>query len=380
MNEAQQTVLTLFQQKQLDYDNHMEEMTHLWNDYCQRTSPDIKEPACFAAGLEYLASKTFLGPKLSQKACAEKYGVSIHKVSQAYRQLSDTVNDLISSYWRATVDGRFNPSLSHSKKLDDLINHILAVSTYPGNYSMELSQDQHFMLAELFSSFYGTSFFEKVELCWELFEIHPYHPDLYIIVAELAQHNHVKKRILTKAMINGENAIEPFIMTDLMGELWMEIDARPYLRAKAAYAEQLVNEYDFDGAILHYRELMRLNEGDNQGIWYKLLPLYLEHGYRTEARALLDDLQEADTFILFYEAIYAYLEEGMTGKTKTLLQKADHHNPHVKDLVLYPKKRPDELSDYYGVRDKTEAAVVVSDTLWAWNQHKELTQALRDLQ
>ncbi|MYL30798.1 hypothetical protein GLW03_13355 [Halobacillus halophilus] len=380
MNEAQQTVLSLFKQKQTDYDEHMEAIKHIWREYGRRKQPDIQDPAGFAAGLEYLASKTFLGPKISQKACADKYGVTSHKVSQAYRRLSDTTGDIISSYWRAAVDGRFQTPPQNSKLLDELVDQVLHMQTYPGNFSTELTMDQRFMLGDLFSSFYGASFQEKIELCVELFAIHPYHPDLYIILAEFSPYNHRKKKILTKAMINGENAMDPFIMKDLTGELWMEVDARPYLRAKAAYAEQLIREYDFDGGILHYRELLRLDEGDNQGIRYKLLPLYLEHGYYTEARALLDTLQESDTFFLFYEAILAYLTEGLTRRTKTLLQKADHHNPYVKDFVLHPKKRPKDLPDYYGVRDESEAAVVAADTLWVWNQHKTFTQAFLDLQ
>ena len=378
MDKDQQVVIDVFKLNQTHYDKYMDKIIHLWEVYCERATPEIKDTALFAGGLEFLANQTFTAPKTTQKATAEKYGVTPQKLSKTYHSIRDHVHELRSSYWREILDEKVHPTPSFPEKADELINKALSTPTFPGNYHTQLTQDQKFLLGDLFSSFYGTSVTGKIELCEEIFHVHPYHPDLYVTLAEFSKQNHVRKKLLAKAVINGENAIEPFIMKDLTGELWMEIDARPYLRAKATFAEQLVREYDFDGAILHYREILRLNEGDNQGIRYLLLPLYLQNNYFSEARDLLDGLDK-DTFTIFYEAIYAYLTDGITLKTINLLRKADRHNPHVKDLVLHPKKRPEQVSDYYGVRDESEAAVVVEDTLWAWNMYKDLKQALVNL-
>ncbi|SIS62833.1 hypothetical protein [Salimicrobium flavidum] len=379
MNENEQQVLELFKETQTAYDKHMDKITHLWQEFCERKQPDIKETAPFSAALEYLASRTFYGPKLTQKKAAESYQTSPTKVSKHYHLIIDTVSDLALSYQDAMMRQIFDNPAPLPPSSDELVRKLLETPTYPGNYEQEMSQSDWHKYLDLTTEIYMVPPSEKIRMALEIYDVHPYDPDLYIIASDYVNFNHSKKRILTKAIINGENAIDPETMKELMGELWMEVDARPYMRAKAAYAGHLEDEYDLDGAILHYRDLIRLNKYDNQGVRYRLLPLYMKQGYINEARALLNAMPTFDSSPAFYEAILSFLENGMSRETKALLKKADKKNPHVKTFLKDPRRRPAQAPAYFALGDENEAEIIVADTEWLWNKCEELKKALIEL-
>jgi tetratricopeptide (TPR) repeat protein len=58
--------------------------------------------------------------------------------------------------------------------------------------------------------------------------------------------------------------------------LWVDIECRPYLRAIEGAARALEELARLDEAIERWREILRLNPGDNQGARYPLLRLLLE--------------------------------------------------------------------------------------------------------
>jgi tetratricopeptide (TPR) repeat protein len=66
------------------------------------------------------------------------------------------------------------------------------------------------------------------------------------------------------------------------------VEARPYLRTRFALAEVLEALGRRDEALDHYRDRLRLNPDDNQGVRDLALPLLLVAGRDDEPVALLD--------------------------------------------------------------------------------------------
>src|SRR5262249_5596265 len=74
----------------------------------------------------------------------------------------------------------------------------------------------------------------------------------------------------------GVRAIGEETFATLAGEFWERLETRPYMRARAALAGALRDHGRDEEALGHYREMLRLNPSDNQGVRYLLLAALLE--------------------------------------------------------------------------------------------------------
>ena len=75
---------------------------------------------------------------------------------------------------------------------------------------------------------------------------------------------------------------------ELVPHFWGFIETRPYMRARARLAMTLHEAGRLEEATTEYTEMLVLNENDNQGVRYELLPLLLAQGRLDDARALME--------------------------------------------------------------------------------------------
>ncbi|OHD64482.1 MAG: hypothetical protein A2176_05970 [Spirochaetes bacterium RBG_13_51_14] len=69
---------------------------------------------------------------------------------------------------------------------------------------------------------------------------------------------------------------------------WGELDTRPYMRARQGLGFVFLETGRFDQAILEFKELLKRNPNDNQGIRYLVAPIYLLKG---ETKAALGEYE-----------------------------------------------------------------------------------------
>lgn len=93
-------------------------------------------------------------------------------------------------------------------------------------------------------------------------------------------------------MLAGAAAIGADRFAAFRGEFWGHLETRPYMRARLGLAQALRDLGRDDEAVAHYRELLELNPGDNQGVRYLLLATLLQRGMNDEAGALLSEHQD----------------------------------------------------------------------------------------
>jgi hypothetical protein len=65
-------------------------------------------------------------------------------------------------------------------------------------------------------------------------------------------------------------ALGPRGFKEYAGHFWGFLETRPYMRARAGLAGTLLKLGDVDGALAHYRDMLKLNPNDDQGIRYVL--------------------------------------------------------------------------------------------------------------
>jgi tetratricopeptide (TPR) repeat protein len=119
----------------------------------------------------------------------------------------------------------------------------------------------------------------------------------------------------------------------------------------------------------HYEELLRLNPGDNQGIRYTLMELYLERGRYQDAWRLLELYGEDPTAgWLYIRALLTFQREGPSAAAERALSEAMDSNPFVPEYLLRIRRLPREQPRLIGFGDEGEAIAYVGTHLNFWYQ------------
>ncbi|MDD3585695.1 MAG: hypothetical protein PHQ75_00815, partial [Thermoguttaceae bacterium] len=113
------------------------------------------------------------------------------------------------------------------------------------------------------------------------------------------------------------------------GNLWYLMEARPYLLLLNDLA---VFEHRFenvDKARTIYEKILRLSEGDNLGIRYKMIFLLIELNRDADAEKLYKHYDERSASWLYARALLDYRQDGPTSKNALAsLKKAKKENPY----------------------------------------------------
>jgi tetratricopeptide (TPR) repeat protein len=112
-------------------------------------------------------------------------------------------------------------------------------------------------------------------------------------------------------------------------------------------------------ALAHYRVLLELNPGDNQGVRYLLLAVLLERGVNDEAGVLLveheDDLQ---ALWPYGRCCGDFPSTAGTSRTREAFDAAVRANLHMVSYLLNPDSIPFDRPPHFALRSREEAAYV----------------------
>ncbi len=151
------------------------------------------------------------------------------------------------------------------------------------------------------------------------------------------------------------------------------------MRALFGVAHTLESLGNVDGAIERYRELLRLNPNDNQGVRDLLLPQLLEANRNEEAEALLRQYEQDISAEWQYGcALLAYRSEGDSPAARARLQAARRANRFVPDYLSGKTPLPEDLPDTYSMGSKEEAVLCADALLTAWQATPGAEQWLRE--
>jgi tetratricopeptide (TPR) repeat protein len=204
---------------------------------------------------------------------------------------------------------------------------------------------------------------DRIRLAMEALNIYQDCADAYVLLAEeAAEVPEQAKNWYQQGMEAGERDLGPEIFHQEVGNFWGIIETRPYMRAREGLADCLFFLGEQEAAIGHYRDMLRLNPGDNQGIRYKLLGCLMESSDIDAVRELLGQYEdEASAVWLFTRALVAFISQGDSPEARKELQEAREFNPHVIPYLLGRRRMPRTLPDYIGFGNKDEAVAYVAD-------------------
>lgn len=191
--------------------------------------------------------------------------------------------------------------------------------------------------------------------------------DAHIVLAEASAKGIVdKRRHYERGVAAGEAAIGRRGFEEAAGEFWGFIETRPYMRARECLGECLWDLGEREAAIGHYRDMLRLNPIDNQGLRWILATWLLA----VEDHDVLEKLlaqYEGDAFVYWpYTRTLLSFRQGDESAARAALRKGWDANPHVPDLLLGVTFLPEEPPDGYALGSPEEAAEYVVQAAVNW--------------
>jgi tetratricopeptide (TPR) repeat protein len=208
----------------------------------------------------------------------------------------------------------------------------------------------------------------RAQLARKALAISPDCADAYVLLAEQKARTVEEARdFFAQGVAAGERALGPEAFKEDEGYFWGVIETRPYMRARAGLARCLWELGEREAALGHYKEMLRLNPGDNQGLRYVLLGCLLAMGRDDDAGALLAEHDDEGTAAWLYDyALWAFRRQGDSPESRRRLKEAFKQNRHVPAYLLGRKRLPAQLPDYVGFGDENEAVAYAADALANW--------------
>ena len=209
---------------------------------------------------------------------------------------------------------------------------------------------------------------QRVDLAREALEISPDCSDAYVLLAEeSAASPEEALEFFRQGMLAGERTLAPHYFEDSAGRFWGIVATRPYMRAREGFALCLALLGRTDEAVPHFREMLRLNPQDNQGIRFRLLQVLVADNRDDDAAALLDQYPDNRTADWAYaRALLMYRRYGDSPIANATLNAAFEANPFVPLYVAGMKKLPATPPLEVAPGEESEAITYVADYIESW--------------
>lgn len=208
-----------------------------------------------------------------------------------------------------------------------------------------------------------------IELARRALELSADCVDAYLVLADLeAKTDEEAIALYRKAVETGRRTLGKKAFQEDAGHFWGLIDTRPFMRAMDSLACGLRYTDGEEGAIDIWREMLRLNPNDNQGVRYRLLSLLVEMNRNDEAEALMEE--HGEDFLAdwaYARALLAFRRDGDTARSRALLAAALKKNIHVPKYLLARKKLPKYRDDFIQPGEESEAIACGEGYALSWH-------------
>lgn len=210
---------------------------------------------------------------------------------------------------------------------------------------------------------------QKVALAKKALGISPDCADAYVILADSTANIGEAAALFREGVKAGERAIGKEGFEKFAGHFWGVLETRPYMRARSGLAECLWEGGQREESVEHYKDMLRLNPGDNQGLRYVLAPKLILMGRYNEVEALFKEYEDEGTAEWEYgKALLAFRKNGGGAAAREALAAAVKCNKYVPKYLLAEKRMPIELPQYVGFGDENEAVSYVYGSLEVWKE------------
>ena len=150
---------------------------------------------------------------------------------------------------------------------------------------------------------------------------------------------------------------EGYFEEEYIGDFWGVLETRPYMRLRAKYIMALVNCGMIGQARDECEEMLRLCEGDNLGMRYRLMHIYTYFEDEDAALSLHKRFDSYDETEMLLPLSLLYYKKGDYAKSTQYLRKLSRANKDLKKFLRiylgYDDEDFDDMSFEYGYRPGT---------------------------
>ena len=186
----------------------------------------------------------------------------------------------------------------------------------------------------------------RLDLAWQALELEAEHADALLMVLEsTGMDGEARIAALRRIVAVAAKRLGKKAFKELKPHFWGVLDTRPYMRARMQLAEELRAAGRLEEAIEEYQEMLLLNENDNLGVRYHLLPCLLALSHMDEARKLLKlhaGECEWNAALAWGRVLERLLSGDEPGASKALAA-ARKQNPHLEVYLKGHRKLPRNL-------------------------------------
>ena len=218
---------------------------------------------------------------------------------------------------------------------------------------------------------------ERLALARKALQISPHCADAYVLLAEETSRTREEALAYYQQAVDAAvEALGPSAFEEYTGRFWGFLETRPYMRARAGLAEALWATGEKDAAIQHFKEILELNPGDNQGIRYILAAKLLDIGRMADLKMLLEVYKaEFLADVQYTRALVAYVEnESDAVDIAQLAWKANQHVPGM----LSGRTPMIGLTNYITMGGQDEASSYIEANGKAWSRTPGAIKWLED--
>jgi tetratricopeptide (TPR) repeat protein len=210
----------------------------------------------------------------------------------------------------------------------------------------------------------------RIALAHKALAISPLCADAYNLLAEEAATPAEARDLYARGLDAGELALGPEGFEEYEGHFWGFLETRPYMRARHGLALALLELGEEEAALEHFRAMLKLNPGDNQGIRYLLLGCLLRRDDAAAVKELLAAYEdEWSAYWLYTRALVAFREgHAAERKTARVVQDAWSANQHVPAILAGVEPPATSENGYITVGGADEATDYVRDHGSAWRE------------
>jgi tetratricopeptide (TPR) repeat protein len=213
---------------------------------------------------------------------------------------------------------------------------------------------------------------KQIQLARKALEICPDCADAYVVLAERCSDPEEACDLYAQGVAAGERALGKEFFEQEAGNFWSMLQTRPYMRARLGLAQCLEESVTggLEQATQHYRELLRLNPNDNQGVRHLLLPCLLQMDADAEAERLLKQYKDDEALAIwcYARALLAFRQKGDTAAARKHLKKGVKVNRHVPKYLLGREELPLFPPQSYSPGSEEEAVICSDQLAHVWGQ------------
>lgn len=211
---------------------------------------------------------------------------------------------------------------------------------------------------------------KQIQLVRKALKICPDCADAHVLLAERCSDIEKTRNYYAEGVAAGERALGEKFFEEESGHFWGILQTRPYMRARFGLAQCLEELGDLDEAVHHYRELLRLNPNDNQGVRHALLPSLLTIDADEEAAELLKLHKDDKVFAIwcYARALLTFRQKGDTATARHHLKKAMDVNGYVPKYLLGYEEMPEFPPSDYSPGSEDEAVICSEQLADVWEE------------